>query len=94
MLVWLISKPLSRLQELHTRYYEPLAEVKPSINALLAGLPVKKLLFMTDPARIDALVKPHWMVRLRTLFIFIVSHQIVNGLWIIVSISHNACNLA
>ncbi|KAK9827136.1 hypothetical protein WJX74_007858 [Apatococcus lobatus] len=49
------------LEELHIRYYEPLAEVKPSIDALLAGLPVKKLLFMTDPARIEALVKPHWM---------------------------------
>ena len=52
------------MQELHTRYYEPLAEVKPSIDALLEGLPVKKLLFMTHPARIEALVKPHWMVDL------------------------------
>ena len=32
------------------------------MDALLGGLPVKKLLFMTEPARIEGLVKPHWMV--------------------------------
>lgn len=50
------------LQELHSRYFEPLSEVAPSLQALLAGSPVKKLLFMTDPAVVDARLKPHWQV--------------------------------
>ncbi|KAK9867453.1 hypothetical protein WJX84_002155 [Apatococcus fuscideae] len=60
--VTLKMKP--ELEELHTRYYEPLAVVQPSMDALLGGLPVKKLLFMTEPARIEGLVKPHWMAAL------------------------------
>lgn len=51
------------LQELHTRYYEPLSVVPPTLEALLAGPPVKKLLFMTDPSVVESQLKPHWQVR-------------------------------
>lgn len=45
------------LEELHTRYYEPLSEVMP-LEELLAGPAVKKLLYMTEPQEIDDVVKP------------------------------------
>lgn len=49
-------------QELHAVYYEPLAGVAASVEDILQGPPVKKLLFMTDAGRVDAELKPHWMV--------------------------------
>lgn len=52
----------ARMQELHSVYYEPLAQVCPSVEAILAGPPVKKMLFMTDPARVDQELRPHWEV--------------------------------
>lgn len=51
------------MQELHTRYYEPLARIAPSLEDILQGPPVKKLLFMTDPAVIDSDLKPLWQAR-------------------------------
>lgn len=51
------------MQELHERYYEPLAAVQPSLDAILQGPPVKKLLFMTDADVITRQVIPHWQVR-------------------------------
>jgi hypothetical protein len=36
-------------QALHHVYYEPLAHVAPSLEKLLQGEPVRKLLFMTSP---------------------------------------------
>ena len=53
---------LCMLQELHSVYYEPLAQECPSVEHILAGPPVKKLLFMTDPAHVDEEVRPHWEV--------------------------------
>ncbi len=50
------------MQELNSRYYEPLAAVKPSADDLLKDT-VRKLLFMTDPALVDAKLKPFWEVR-------------------------------
>ena len=50
------------IQELHLRYYEPLARVEPSLERM-AELHVKKLLFMTDPRVVDAQLMPHWQVR-------------------------------
>lgn len=44
-------------------YWEPLAEPQRNLQALLDGPPVKKLLFMTDAARISSAVLPHWQVR-------------------------------
>ncbi len=47
------------------RYYEPLADIVPSLAELLAGPPVRKLLFMTDPAVVEAQLKPDWGVLLQ-----------------------------
>lgn len=48
------------LVELHTRYYEPLAQEFNTIEDLLSGPSVRKLLFMADPTVVDGLLKPHW----------------------------------
>ncbi|GBF97297.1 hypothetical protein Rsub_09988 [Raphidocelis subcapitata] len=48
------------LVELHERYYEPLARVHDSLPALLEGPAVRKLLFMSEAARIAGEVAPHW----------------------------------
>jgi hydroxymethylpyrimidine pyrophosphatase-like HAD family hydrolase len=48
------------IRSLHDRYYEPLADVAPSVDRVLAGPPLRKLLFMTTAARVDAEVRPHW----------------------------------
>ena len=50
------------MQELNDVYYEPLAEVLPSVEAILKGPPVMKLLFMTDPRVVDGKLKPDWQV--------------------------------
>ena len=50
-------------QELHERYYEPLAAVQPSLQAILQGPPVKKLLFMTHPDIVTSQIIPYWQVR-------------------------------
>ena len=50
------------VQELNDVYYEPLAEVVPSVDAILAGPPVMKLLFMTHPRIVDSKLKPDWQV--------------------------------
>ncbi len=44
-------------------YYEPLARVAQSLEEIVQGPPVKKLLFMTDPRIVDAQLKPDWGVR-------------------------------
>ncbi len=49
-------------QALRDVYYEPLAQVMPSVDAILNGPPVMKLLFMTDPKVVDAKLKPDWQV--------------------------------
>ena len=50
------------MQELHEVYWEPLAEPQRNLQALLDGPPVKKLLFMTNAARISSSVLPYWQV--------------------------------
>jgi hydroxymethylpyrimidine pyrophosphatase-like HAD family hydrolase len=42
------------------RYYEPLAQEHSSVEDLLSGPSVRKLLFMADPSVVDGLLKPHW----------------------------------
>ena len=32
----------------------------PSLDAILAGPPVKKILFMTSTNTVDSVLKPHW----------------------------------
>jgi hypothetical protein len=51
------------LRTLHTTYYEPLAR-EASLETLLAGPAVKKLLFMASPATIDTELRPEWAARL------------------------------
>lgn len=48
------------LEELHHRYYEPLARVAGSLEEVLCGPPLRKLLFMTHPRVVDGQLKPHW----------------------------------
>ena len=55
---------LAVAQELHQRYYEPLARIASSLDEIVQGPPLKKLLFMTDPAVIDTQLKPLWQARL------------------------------
>ena len=55
---------LAVAQELHQRYYEPLARIAGSLDEIVQGPPMKKLLFMTDPAVIDTQLKPLWQARL------------------------------
>lgn len=50
-------------QELHHRYYEPLARIASSVEEIVNGPPMKKLLFMTDPAAIDSEFRPLWEAR-------------------------------
>ncbi|GAB4817962.1 hypothetical protein N2152v2_005008 [Parachlorella kessleri] len=52
------------IEELHHRYYEPLAQVVPSVDDVLQGPPLRKLLFMTQPHVVDTHLKPHWEGRL------------------------------
>lgn len=46
------------------RYYEPLAAVAP-LEQVLAGPPLRKLLFMTHPEAVEDHLKPHWSAALR-----------------------------
>ena len=55
---------LTAVQELHQRYYEPLARIAGSLDEVVQGPPLKKLLFMTDPDVIDTQLKPLWQARL------------------------------
>ncbi|GIL87325.1 hypothetical protein Vretifemale_15410, partial [Volvox reticuliferus] len=50
----------AEIRELHTTYYEPLAEVVPSAAALRTGPPVRKMLFMTDPGTVTNELLPYW----------------------------------
>mmetsp|Transcript_11590 Transcript_11590/g.71287 ORF Transcript_11590/g.71287 Transcript_11590/m.71287 type:complete len:558 (-) Transcript_11590:786-2459(-) len=50
----------SNLRELHERYHEPLAVELHSVEEVLAAPPVKKLLFMADPAIVTQELRPRW----------------------------------
>ena len=50
------------MQELHYRYYEPLCREVDSLDVLLQGPPVKKLLFMTEAESIAQQHQPFWKV--------------------------------
>lgn len=47
------------VRELHTRYYEPLADIV-DLEAILQGPPVRKILFMTDARVVQQELKPHF----------------------------------
>eukprot|EP00241_Pyramimonas_parkeae_P002343 CAMPEP_0114241078 /NCGR_PEP_ID=MMETSP0058-20121206/9445_1 /TAXON_ID=36894 /ORGANISM="Pyramimonas parkeae, CCMP726" /LENGTH=529 /DNA_ID=CAMNT_0001353589 /DNA_START=221 /DNA_END=1810 /DNA_ORIENTATION=+ len=57
----LFSHPL--LDELHEKYYEPVSEVVPSIQELMDGPPVNKLLYCAEPTTVDNVLRPHWELR-------------------------------
>lgn len=47
------------VEEMHTVYYEPLAEVQ-TLTKILSGPPVKKMLLVAGPDRINEVIEPHW----------------------------------
>lgn len=53
------------VRELHSRYYEPLARECSSVEQLLQGPAVRKLLFMAAPSVIETDVRRHWAAALR-----------------------------
>eukprot|EP00798_Chlamydomonas_sp_ICE-L_P008089 gene8089-1332_t len=57
-------EPLSLMppdvESLHSKDYEPLSLVFGTVDELLAYKPVKKLLYMTKPATVDGVLRPHW----------------------------------
>lgn len=63
------------VQALRDVYYEPLAQVMPSVDAILNGPPVMKLLFMTDPKVIDAKLKPDWQVAACNILLVTCNHN-------------------
>lgn len=53
------------IELLHTRYYEPLAEVTQSVESVVSGPPLRKLLFMTSAEVVSQQLKPDWEVALK-----------------------------
>lgn len=49
-----------KVQALHAIYYEPKAEVLPSIGDLLLQAPISKLLFYDTPEGVRDFIRPHW----------------------------------
>jgi hydroxymethylpyrimidine pyrophosphatase-like HAD family hydrolase len=52
------------LECLHSQYYEPRASVAASLDALLRGPRVKKILFMATPDTVEKHLMPHWQKEL------------------------------
>lgn len=53
-------KMTKEVEELHSRYYEPLAKLLDTVDEVLSGPPLRKLLFMASEDRIEMHVKVHW----------------------------------
>ncbi|CAI5520764.1 unnamed protein product [Closterium sp. Naga37s-1] len=56
--VTLVDHPL--VEALHTIYYEPRAEVMPSLHHIINETPIQKLLFYDTPHGIDGFIRPFW----------------------------------
>lgn len=54
-----------KIEALHYTFYEPLAAVVPSVDAVLSGQPLRKLLFMASPERVRDELIPLWKEILR-----------------------------
>lgn len=54
----------AEVAELHERYYEPLAEVAPTLDAVLSKGPLRKLLFMAQPDLVSNELIPRWDLEL------------------------------
>lgn len=58
-MVTLCDHPL--IEELHTKYMEPKAEVLPSLQDLMNNCQIQKLLFADTAERIASLIRPYWL---------------------------------
>lgn len=66
--MWISTKSLSLLFYLRLnvhRYYEPLAKVVRSVDQIVGGPPVKKILFMSTPEVIQNELTPIWDTKLK-----------------------------
>eukprot|EP00246_Nothoceros_aenigmaticus_P011025 TRINITY_DN2829_c0_g2_i1.p1 TRINITY_DN2829_c0_g2~~TRINITY_DN2829_c0_g2_i1.p1 ORF type:complete len:221 (-),score=32.41 TRINITY_DN2829_c0_g2_i1:181-843(-) len=45
---------------LHTVYYEPKAKVMPSVEHILANIPIQKLVFCDTKASVSSFLRPYW----------------------------------
>lgn len=52
------------VESLHSTYHEPKASILPSIDALLSGAPILKLILLAPPATVDGVLVPEWSGRL------------------------------
>lgn len=57
-IVTLFDHPL--IDALHTVYYEPKAEVMPSVEHLLSSVNLQKLLFFDTAENVHNILRPHW----------------------------------
>ena len=61
-----IGSMTPEILELHERFYEPLATVAPSVEHIVQGPPMRKLLFMTNSHVVSDVLKPYWDSKLST----------------------------
>ncbi|KAG8375623.1 hypothetical protein BUALT_Bualt10G0119600 [Buddleja alternifolia] len=54
----LFEHPL--VDSLHTVYHEPKAEIIPSVEQLLAGVEIQKLIFLDTSEGVSTTLRPHW----------------------------------
>ncbi|CAH9100305.1 unnamed protein product [Cuscuta europaea] len=48
------------VESLHTIYYEPKAEIIPSIEQLLAGAEIQKMIFLDTAEGVSSMLRPYW----------------------------------
>jgi hydroxymethylpyrimidine pyrophosphatase-like HAD family hydrolase len=59
------TKMTPEVEELHHRYYEPLATVVPTIDDVLEQGPLRKLIFLASPHEITNAIGPEWTKKLK-----------------------------
>lgn len=59
------TKMTPEVEELHYRYYEPLATVVPTIDDVLEQGPLRKLIFLAPPHDVANAIGPEWMEKLK-----------------------------
>jgi Cof subfamily protein (haloacid dehalogenase superfamily) len=58
-------KMTTEIESLHSRYYEPLATIQPSVEQILSGPKIRKLLLMADSSTISNEIRPELEKKLR-----------------------------
>lgn len=53
------------VEELHYRYYEPLARVVPTVDDVLEQGLLRKLIFLASPSKVESSVGPEWATKLK-----------------------------